>query len=227
MAANLSPKTVAQCTFTTISTRSRAQPQCGESDRAHFELLSHETFAKLGVGAIAFATISPLLHNLCLLLVRVRVIIFTLFILFRWNACWSTRSDALLFRHSRCPCCSCPLKEALYSEKVLLKFKSLAPKISRAPRMWVYNNDTTRSRTRIVKARVKHVRQYCVLCSYDCRDVKTKAISSKQWNLWTVINQAANALKGGKMQPALNEINCLQTLLSAVKDLVCNCPYWL
>ena len=47
MAANLSPKTVPQFTFTTISTRSPAQPQSGESDRAHFELLSHGTFAKL------------------------------------------------------------------------------------------------------------------------------------------------------------------------------------
>ena len=64
-----------------------------------------------------------------------RVIIFFLFILFRWNACWWTRGDAFLFRHARRPCCSCPLKEAFYSEEVLLKFKSLAPKISRAPRM--------------------------------------------------------------------------------------------
>ena len=133
-----------------------------------------------------------------------------MFILFRWNACWSTRGDAFLFRHARRPCCSCPLKEALYSEEVLLKFKSLAPKISRAPRMRVHNNDTTWSRTRIVKARVKHVRQYCVLCSYACHDVKTKE---------TAINQAAKALKGGKMQPALNTLNCLQTLLSAVKIL--------
>ena len=139
--------------------------------------------------------------------------------MFRWNACWWTRGDAFLFRHARRPCCSCPLKEALYSEEVLLKFKSLAPKISRAPRMWVHNNDTTRSRTRIVKARVKHVREYWVSCSYYCRDAKTKAITSKQWHLWTAINQAANALKGGEMQPALNEINCLQTLLSAVKIL--------
>ena len=139
-----------------------------------------------------------------------RVITSFLFILFRWNACWSTRGDAFLFRHARRPCCSCPLKEALYSEEVLLKFKSLAPKISRAPRMRVHNNDTTWSRTRIVKARVKHVRQYCVLCSYACHDVKTKE---------TAINQAAKALKGGKMQPALNTLNCLQTLLSAVKIL--------
>ena len=138
MASNLSPKTVPQCTFTTISTRSPAQPQSGESDREHFELLSHETFAKLNVGVIAFESISLLLPNLCLLLIivlEVRVITFFLFILFRWNACWSTRSDAFLFRHARRPCCSCPLKEALYSEEVLLKFKSLAPKISRAPRM--------------------------------------------------------------------------------------------
>ena len=148
-----------------------------------------------------------------------RVIIFFLFILFRWNACWSTRGDAFLFRHARRPCRSCSLKEALYSEEVLLKFKSLAPKISRAPRMWVYNNDTSRSRQRIVTARVKHVRQFCNLCSHDYRDVKTKAITSKQWHLWTAINQAANALIGGEMQPALNEINCLQTLLSAVKIL--------
>ena len=42
-----------------------------ESDRAHFELLSHETFAKLNVGAIAFESISLLLPNLCLLLVIV------------------------------------------------------------------------------------------------------------------------------------------------------------
>ena len=130
-------------------------------------------------------------------------------ILFRWNACWSNRSDAFLFRHARHPCCSCPLKEALYSEEVLLKFKSLAPKISRAPRMWVYNNDTSRSRQRIVKARVKHVRQFCNLCSHDYRDVKTKAITSKQWHLWTAINQVGS----------LNAINCLQTLLSAVKIL--------
>ena len=33
------------------------------------------------------------------------------------------------------------------------------------------------------------------------------------------MNQAANALKGEEMQPALNEINCLQTLLSEVKIL--------
>ena len=148
-----------------------------------------------------------------------RVITFFLSILFRWNACWSTRGDAFLFRHARRACCSCPLKETLYSEEVLLKFKSLTPKISQAPRMWVNNNDTTWSRTRIVKARVKHVRQYCVLCSYDCRDVKTKATAFKQWHLWTAINQAANALKGGKIQPALNALNCLQTLLSAVKIL--------
>ena len=64
--ANLSPKTVPQCTFTTISTRSPAQPQSGESDRAHFELLSHETLAKLNVGAMAFESISLLLPNLCL-----------------------------------------------------------------------------------------------------------------------------------------------------------------
>ena len=60
MAANLSPKTVPQCTFTTISTRSLAQPQRGESDRAHFELLLHETLAKLNVGAIAFESTSLL-----------------------------------------------------------------------------------------------------------------------------------------------------------------------
>ena len=60
VAANLSPKTVPQCTFTTISTRSLAQPQRGESDRAHFELLLHETLAKLNVGAIAFESISLL-----------------------------------------------------------------------------------------------------------------------------------------------------------------------
>ena len=141
-------------------------------------------------------------------------------ILFRWNACWSNRSDAFWFRHTRRPCCSCRLKETLYSKEVLLKFKSLAPKISRAPRMWVYNNDTSRSRQRIVKARVKHVRQFCNLCSYDCRGVKTKAITSKQWHLWTAINQAANALKGGENATgSLNAINCLQTLLSAVKIL--------
>ena len=41
------------------------------TDRAHFELLSHETFAKLNVGAIALESISLLLPNLCLLLVIV------------------------------------------------------------------------------------------------------------------------------------------------------------
>ena len=41
------------------------------TDRAHFQLLSHETFAKLNVGAIAFESISLLLPNLCLLLVIV------------------------------------------------------------------------------------------------------------------------------------------------------------
>ena len=41
------------------------------TDRAYFELLSHETFAKLNVGAIAFESISLLLPNLCLLLVIV------------------------------------------------------------------------------------------------------------------------------------------------------------
>ena len=51
--------------------RSPAQPQSGESDRAHFELLSHETLAKLNVGATAFASISLLLLNLWLLLVIV------------------------------------------------------------------------------------------------------------------------------------------------------------
>ena len=101
------------------------------------------------------------------------------------------------------PVAHAPLKKRSISKEVLLKFKSIAPKISRAPRMWVYNNDTSRSRQRIVKARVKHVRQFCNLCSYDCRGVKTKAITSKQWHLWTAVNQAANALKGGKMQPAL------------------------
>ena len=68
------PKTVPQCTFTTISTRSPAQPQIVESGRAHFELLSHETFAKLNVGAIAFESISLLLPNLCLLHVLVIVL---------------------------------------------------------------------------------------------------------------------------------------------------------
>ena len=33
---------------------------------AHFELLSHETLAKLNVGAMAFESISLLLPNLCL-----------------------------------------------------------------------------------------------------------------------------------------------------------------
>ena len=70
MAANLSLKTVPQCTSTTISTRA-AQPQIVETDRAHFELLSRETFAKLNVGAIAFESISLLPPNLCLLLVIV------------------------------------------------------------------------------------------------------------------------------------------------------------
>ena len=51
--------------------RSPAQTQSGESDRAHFELLSHETFAKLNAGAIAFESISFLLPNLCLLLIIV------------------------------------------------------------------------------------------------------------------------------------------------------------
>ena len=51
--------------------RSPAQPQIVETDRAHFELLSCETFAKLNVGAIAFESISLLPPNLCLLLVIV------------------------------------------------------------------------------------------------------------------------------------------------------------
>ena len=156
-----------------------------------------------------------------------RVIIFFLFILFRWNACWSTRGDAFLFRHARCPCCSCPLKEALYSEEVLLKFKSLAPKISRAPRMWVHNNDTTWSRTRIVKARVKHVRQYCVLCSSDCRDVKTQAIMSKQWHLWTAINQAANARQWRENPTGPERDKLLSNVAKCGKNLACNCLYWL
>ena len=146
IAANLSPKTVPQCTFTTISTRSPSQPQSVESDRAHFELSSHETFARLSVGAIAFETISPLIHNLWLLLVivlLVRVIIFTVFILFRWNACWSTRGDAFLFRHARCPCCSCPLKEALYSEEVLLKFKSRALSSSKLTINYIVQGEIT------------------------------------------------------------------------------------
>ena len=156
-----------------------------------------------------------------------RVIIFFLLILFRWNACWSARGDAFLFRHARRPCCSCPLKEALYSEEVLLEFKSLAPKISRAPQMWVHSNDTSWPRTRIIKAPAKYLCQYCNLCSYDCRDVKTKAITSKQWHLWTAIKSSKQTLlKAGKCnRPERDELRA--NFANCGKNLACNCLYWL
>ena len=71
MAAIFVPQNSPTMRFHNHLDRSPAQPQIVETDRAHFELLSCETFAKLNVGAIAFESISLLPPNLCLLLVIV------------------------------------------------------------------------------------------------------------------------------------------------------------